>query len=300
MKAEVRKQLETNELREQFNRLLHAGKKPPSVLWLFLVLGVAVALGYWWLSSRTANRNAEAWERYWKQRALMDAVGAELKGTPAEVAIQLDAADAKFEEGYERLFKSPDLAVEELRAASTAYEELSKQTAGRPDLQLRAYSGAGKASEACGDLPRAIQFYQAAKKLGEQTGWVHHPLVLDAAARLERLEGNASLGKEFYQRWPARLPKSQPAGGPPPVPTPPAAVTMPTLPTTPAPTTPAPTSPTEPTLPDALKPMATGSLLSTQPAATIPAAGAPPAPSASAPSLPAAPEPPKPTTTTPK
>lgn len=295
MKAEVRKQLETNDLKDQFNRLLHAGKKPPSVLWLFLVLGVAVAIGFWWLSGRTANRNAEAWERYWKQRALMDAVGADLKGTPAEVAIQLDAADNKFEEGYERLFKSPDLAVEELKAASTAYEELSKQTSGRPDLQLRAYSGAGKAAEAIGDLPRAIQFYQAAKKLGEQAGWSQHPLVLDAAARLARLEGSASLGKEFYQNWPARLPKSQPIGAPPPVPTPPAAMTLPTFPTTPAPTTPA-----LPTLPEALKPVATGSLLPTQPAATAPAAGAPPAPPAGAPSTPTPSAPTKPTATAPK
>lgn len=271
MKAEERKQLETNELREQLSRLLHAGKKPPSVIWLLLALGVVVVLGYWWLSGRTAARNADAWERYWKQRALMDAVGGELKGTPAEVAIALDAADAKYEEGFERLFKSPDLAVEELKAASTAYEELSKKITGQPDLQLRALIGAGKASEAMGDLPRALFFYRAVKQLGEQLNWREHPVVLDASQRLSKLDGQATSGQAFYQGWPGRLPKAQPLT-PPPTPTPPAATPLPTFPA--AATTP--TVPQVPPLPEALKPVPTGSLLPTPTMPTATAAGSPP------------------------
>lgn len=271
MKAEERKQLETNELREQLSRLLRAGKRPPSVIWLLLALGVVVVLGYWWLSSRTAVRNADAWERYWKQRALMDAVGGELKGTPAEIAIALDAADAKYEEGFERLFKSPDLAVEELKAASTAYEELSKKVTGQPDLQMRALIGAGKASEAMGDLPRAIFFYRAVIKLGEQLNWSEQPFVLDASQRISKLDGQATSGQAFYQGWPGRLPKARPLT-PPPTPTPPAATPLSTFPAA----DPAPSTPHVPPLPDALKPVATGSLLPTATMPTAPAAGAPP------------------------
>jgi hypothetical protein len=279
MKAEERKQLETNELREQLSRLLHTGKKPPSVLWVLIAVGVVVVLGYWWLSGRTALRNADAWERYWKQRALMDAVGGELKGTPAEIAIALDAADAKYEEGFERLFKSPDLAVEELKAASTAYEELSKKISGKPDLQVRALLGAGKASEAMGDLPRAIFFYRAVKQLGEQLNWSEHPLVVDASQRLSKLDGQATSGQAFYQGWPSRLPKAQPLT-PPPAPTPPAHNPLPTFPSA----TPAPTVPQVPPLPEALKPVPTGSLLPTSTMPTSPAAASPPpAPPASPP-----------------
>lgn len=285
MKAETRKQLETNELKEQLGRLWQPGKKPPSVLWLFLVLGVVVGVGYWWISSRAADRNAEAWTRFFKSRAVMDAIGGELKGTPAELAVLLDEADAKFEDGFGRLFSNPELALEEMKIASTTYEELSKRTDGHPDLQVRALSGAGKASEAMGDLTRALYFYHAAKKLGEQRGWHQHPLVVDAANRVSRLEGDTASGRAFYTDWPARLPKAQPLGPPP---APPEAPPLVPLPTFPADATPAPTTPVMPPLPDALKPVPTGSLLPTQPepptpTETTPAPPAPPAPTATAP-----------------
>jgi hypothetical protein len=66
MKAEHRKELQTNALADLLGRTVRKARSGPgfSWFWTFVILLIlAVGLGYWWITKNKARENSEAWAR---------------------------------------------------------------------------------------------------------------------------------------------------------------------------------------------------------------------------------------------
>ncbi len=276
MKAEHRKELQTNSLSRQLSNLINYSKKPPSTIWMIVGVIVLLAIAYWWLTSMMANRAGSSWIALWNWRNSIENAPKQLAGTAADKALQLLQADSLFDTANENMMLSPQMAQDGYREASAKYEEVAKAVGSQPFMALRANMGAARSAEAMGDIARARTFYEAALKVAESHKWTDHPLALDARQRLQAMEQKGD-AVAFYANWPDRLPKSKPTdpkAPPTPFEPPPLSPTSPTTtapstntfappmpstqPTASTPQTSAPmnTAPTQPT-PTATKPIAT-------------------------------------------
>lgn len=260
MKAEVRKQLETNSLNEGFTHFIQGGYKKPGALWVLLGVGVAVVALYWWLTSVLSARAADSWTKLYMNQAFIGSMADELKNTSAGLATELLAADQDFDRAGMQMQLDAKNAEPSYQAAAEKYAAVAGKANGIPELHLRALVGAAKSNENLGKLEEAIRFYRQAVEVAMKAKLNDHPLLLQSQASLASLD-DANGGKAFYNGWPTRLPKS--------------AANRPME---------APTPPPTPKLPDLIDPKATvpastqpGSFV--PPTATVPAATAPnPAP----------------------
>ncbi len=259
MKAEHRKELETNSLARQLTNFVRYSKKPPSTIWVLLGVVVLLAIAYWWLTGVMTNRAGSSWIALWNWRSVIEQAPKELSGTAADKAMQLLQADSLFNDASQSLMMSPEMAQEKYREASMKYEEVAKAASGQPFMALRALMGAARSAEAQGDLTRAKAFYETALKLAEAENWPDHPLAREARTRSQGIAAANGFMAAFYANWPNRLPKSKPTDvTAPPRPTEPDPIT-PTAPmgTSPDPVTSAPPIPPPSTAPEATAPMAT-------------------------------------------
>lgn len=213
MKAETRKQLETNSLAESMNRLLHGGAKSPSIIWVLLGVAVVVGVLFWWLTSSISARAADAWSRLWiKQNSGLAAIAAggddELKNTAAALGAELLAADSQFDVAHQMMtFSDAKAAQPSFENAAQKYVAVGNKAASVPEVQLRALAGAAKCYETIGALDQAVNLYKSAVAAGEAAKLDRHPLVEEARKKLALFTGPKSEGREFYAGWPNRLPK---------------------------------------------------------------------------------------------
>jgi tetratricopeptide (TPR) repeat protein len=212
MKAEHRKELQTNALASQVTKLMERTRSSSGVVWALLLLIVVVGLVYWWWTGRTVTKISAAWRDYWRSRESAEGLKLtmdDLKGTAAERAAKLSRADLLYEEGYQALFKNPAEARKSFDEAAELYDELAGARIDSPEFTMRALLGAGKCQESVGELDRAKHYYnELISRFGGQKDaqGSPHPLLADARKRLEHLDAAGGLAA-FYKNWPGRLPK---------------------------------------------------------------------------------------------
>jgi tetratricopeptide (TPR) repeat protein len=222
MKAEHRKELETNVLADRLGRFIEGVKEGPSpTTWLVLfVVAIAVVLIFVWRYF-THEAEAKSGARWVRLDSLTSAgdledfiKDKENKGTPQLRAARFELARFNLAEGL-RDFGKPlrhSLAHDQLKNAAETYEQLAEEPGDVPLLQEEALLGAARANESLGNLIKATTYYERLVKEHDKS-----QLAKDARAAIERLgdEKNAADFKAL-----ADLAKTQPPPVLPPSPSP--------------------------------------------------------------------------------
>jgi hypothetical protein len=225
MKAEHRKELQTNVLADRMGKFLQGASSTSGAVWALLGIVIVVGVAYWWWTTRAANRISAAWIDYWDHRqsaeSLEDVMQRE-KGTAAERAARLSRADFLYDEGYKALFtaKGPQGAKAHFEEAARIYKELGDNPGDSREVTIRALIGQAKAHESLaslgkeGSLEEARRLYELIhEKYGQEP---RGPLVQAAEERLEMLKGQGN--KEalaFYQKWHGSLARIEETPKPP-------------------------------------------------------------------------------------
>jgi tetratricopeptide (TPR) repeat protein len=219
MKAEHRKELQTNVLADRLGHLYESVKEGPSrTTWL--VLGVAALVVVLVLAWRYFAQSAEAISaaRWVRLDSLTTASELEdfindkdNKGTPQLNAARFELARMSLAEGLREMGKPlrRTEAVGQVRKAAETYEKLADEAGEVPLLQEEALMGAARAYESLGEYAKAKPFYERLVKEHGKSAFAK-----EASASLERLNDE----KDADLRALAELAQAKP---PPPVPTPP-------------------------------------------------------------------------------
>jgi hypothetical protein len=209
MKAEHRKELQTNVLADRLGKAIQGMKEGPSRGTLLIVGGAALigllAFVWWYFWSTSQAAESARWAQWdsLSTPAALDsfAQNKENQGTPQGRLARFQIARLSLLGGLSKLGSDRAGALESVRKAAGLYEGLANEASELPLLQQEALLGAGKAHEALGDVEKAKGYY---KKLADS-----HPDTAfgkDARAQLDRLEKD---GKDLQEL--AAEPK--PAGG---------------------------------------------------------------------------------------
>ncbi len=217
MKAEHRKELETNVLADSVGRTLKGLKEGPSRgTWVALsMVGVVLILFFTW---RIVKQHAEtsSSDLYLKWAAL--ATPAELEAFAKDNAGTMQGRLARFRlarldmaEGIANV-GTPQLraeALDHMRKAGELYKELANETGSQSILQQEALLNAGKAFETLDELDTARGFYSRLQKSYPNTY-----AGKDAEDALKRLEGD-SPDLVFLKQFVKQKEKEKaPGGGP--------------------------------------------------------------------------------------
>ena len=216
MKAEHRKELQTNVLADRLGRLVQGAKTGPSQKALLavaaVVLVVVVLVAWIMIARRTSENRAKQWVAI-DEATSIDNLDDIIKGSPGS----LPARDARFmkarklmQDAQAHLF-SPDFsaeirnranlpmgrsqALESIQEAGKLYEELAKECKDNPVLVQEALMGLGTCHFIRGEYPDAIAAYQELRQTLSEIG----------AGREGRPAGEAARGR-FGRR--ARVPGS--------------------------------------------------------------------------------------------
>jgi tetratricopeptide (TPR) repeat protein len=203
MKAEHRKELQTNVLADNLGKALQGIKEGPSRGTLIFVGVVALAgllIFIWWYfwsaSQATDSARWTAWDGLTTTAALDGfAQNKDNQGTTQGRVARFQIARVSLLSGIRELGSSRAQALENIRKAAQAYEALANETSDLPLMQEEALLGAGKANEALGEVEKAKGFY---KKLAD--AHPNSPFGKDARAQLERLEKDAKDVQELAQQ----------------------------------------------------------------------------------------------------
>jgi tetratricopeptide (TPR) repeat protein len=191
MKADQRKELQTNSLVRFIGRLKQNFKGAPSrkatVIWGIVVLALVVFIGWKIASSLSTKNNSRRWVEL-DSLAGADELNEFIdknRGTVQAHVARLQIARADLEKGLEDLYDplTRDSALEKLKNAAGDYEELAKQFKATPVLVQECLFGAGKAYEGMGDLDRAREFYTDL-----QNRFKDSTLAAEAEGRLRNIE----------------------------------------------------------------------------------------------------------------
>ena len=246
MKAEHRKELQTNALADGLGRLLQGMKTGPSrgslVLWGAAAVIVLAVVGWYYFAGVQRDQTSTLWrkvdandrdlsaaEDLTKVESLLkdiDQTARENEGTPAARALRFQQARALMQLGLERLYNDADrkAAVEQLRQAVEVYKALAQRATGVPSLQQEALLMIAKASESLGEVDEALVKYREAARLDKGSA---HGKEADERAKYLEVDENRRRVESFYKE----MAKIAEARAKPPEPTP----SLPPLPVTPAP-----------------------------------------------------------------
>lgn len=189
MKAEERKELQTNSLARFVTRLKHNLKSGPSrrttVVWGLILLALFLFIGWRFFSNQAEKRNSARWLKLDTASSpsdLQDLIEAN-KGTVQAHAARLLVARQDLKDGLADLYNQRKEAEERLKRAATAYEDLIKQFKNTPILVQECLLGAGKAREGLGEMDRALAFYKRLQK-----DFKDSPLTKEAEGRAQGIE----------------------------------------------------------------------------------------------------------------
>jgi hypothetical protein len=167
MKAEHRKELQTNVLADQMGRFLKSVRSgPPStsvVVWVIvaLIVGLFVAWLYYPRTSLPWNELYGASELSGVERdKKLEDINKKNHGTPLSRVARFQQARDLLQRGQEELCAQPVEARELLEKAGALYEQLALETTAEPLLAQEALMGVATAAESRGDLKRAQEFYR--------------------------------------------------------------------------------------------------------------------------------------------
>jgi tetratricopeptide (TPR) repeat protein len=209
MKADHRKELQTNLLADRLSRAAHSLTQAPSrstMIYLGLAaLAVVLILTWRYFSASSEASSSERWRK-------LDEVifGAQLdefvqdkdvQGTRQGLVARFKEARRLLQDGLRDLGTRKADARQNVEKGTQAYEALLKESLPVPLLQQEALWGAAKGYEALGDLDKAKQYYE---RLVKEHG--NSALGRDADKALARLNDEDNrrdledLAKEFGAR----------------------------------------------------------------------------------------------------
>ncbi len=166
MKAEHRKQLETNTLADRMGGLAQSFREGPSrnaVVYGTLVVAVLVLiLIYRWVAANATANDSGRWVR-WDQisnREQADSFVKENLDTEQARLARFEVARLDLVQGFRDLASlNRDEAIRRVRSAAEAYEKLAGESGNTPQLTREALLNAAKAREGLGEYEQARQLY---------------------------------------------------------------------------------------------------------------------------------------------
>jgi hypothetical protein len=245
MKAEHRKELQTNLLADRMGRLVQgvrSGPRSTSVgVWVIAVLALATLAG-WYFADSTRGTQGSAWVRLGgitgsvedqnlgtaadltDERALNEVIQ-NYPGTLPARAARYQRARMLLNRGLKSLYgTNRSLAIEDLETARQLYKGLAAECAGNDILVPEALMGVAKAEEALvgvprktdepessrGDLDQALQWYDRLAR-----AYSNSFLGEQAAKHATELRANRDQVVRFYADLNKSAGKSPPSGNPP-------------------------------------------------------------------------------------
>lgn len=220
MKAEHRKELQTNLLADRLGRLVKGVRSGPlsmgAIVWTVIIL-VALVGAIWLFNRGGSSSGSDAWVRLDgnEDPAALQRIADDHPGTSVGRAARLERARILLAHGLagicpddratpEDKTKERDRAIQDLEDTRDVFRTLASEAGSDPLLAQEAFVGAAKAEEALvqvpkadkpgefrGDLGQALTFYQDALK----TLPSDNPLAETIAKHVKELEKG---GKEFY------------------------------------------------------------------------------------------------------
>ncbi len=213
MKAEHRKELQTNALADSVGRLIQNVRSRPDSTSLaalaILVLAGGIFLGWWWWSNYSEKTRSAQWLLLDEARNLNTLNKVAEEGGSAGRIARFQKARVLLREGLENLasYKPDPNAGEEEKAknppprekieqARDLYAKLADESRDSPLLAQEALMGVAKAKESLGDLDGALAGYKTLAErypksfLGEQ-----------AKRRADQLEERKAQYEAFYQEF---------------------------------------------------------------------------------------------------
>jgi hypothetical protein len=216
MKAEHRKELQTNYLADRMGRLMQGMKAGPQssgsvVVWVLASLTIGTAV-VWYLAGANSNRSP-LWVQFEEESAQHDLEGLVKlananPGTLPARAARFQRARISLQEGLAGLYSSQrEAAVSQVKQARQLYADLAQECTDDPILAPQALMGAAKAEEALTGIPKADD---SAESLGtvDKALEYYHRLAKDypnsflakaAQERIDKLEKSRDDADKFYQ-----------------------------------------------------------------------------------------------------
>jgi hypothetical protein len=221
MKAEHRKELETNILADRMGRMLQGMKSAPkgtsALIWVFVILALVTIVAWRWYASSVRNDRSALWtslNRYSEEQIPaqlhdLQTLFEDHRGTIAGRAARFQEARLRLRDGQRNLTtRERDHAIQDVDRARAIYRELIDACPDEPILEQEALMGVASAEESLvgvhykpeksdeeitGNLATAIEYYQrlAAKYPNSVNGGV-------AKKRLEKLGANEKEIESFY------------------------------------------------------------------------------------------------------
>ncbi len=211
MKTERRKELQTNTLADWLGKRLERLLPYSRLIAAAIVAASVLVILFVYLSSQSAAREEEAWNRYFaaiannKPEQLMQ-VAEEFQGEPVSASARLIVAESQLAQGIDALFRDRSLGQQELGKAAQQFQTVLEQS--KDDLLLqRATYGLARAKESLNELPAAQAQYE---RLAQD--WPDGALAKLAQRRVKDLKNRST--KEFYD-WFARQDPKPPLQGEP-------------------------------------------------------------------------------------
>jgi tetratricopeptide (TPR) repeat protein len=207
MKAEQRKELQTNWLADHLGRWLQTLSSGPStgstIVWGVLILVLGGGAAWWYLYAvPAAQRNAALWTKLDNTSSLdgLDTIIKENPTTPQARIAEFLKARTLLRVGLEKLAAAADKDRTEARnkveEAATLYASLAKRPLDSPLLTQEALLGAARANESLGNIEEALAFYDQLR-----TRFKDSPFGKEAAATYEKLKANEDAVKAFYTEF---------------------------------------------------------------------------------------------------
>jgi hypothetical protein len=212
MKAEHRRELNTNALADRMGRLVQGMKETPqggsAVIWIVGIVAV-VTLVTWFFAS-----GATSWSQYWiqldtaKEPADFAKIAEASQGTMPARAARFQVARLQLRDGLRNMY-APErrtLAIQSIEEARRAFTELAAECKGDPLLVQEALLGAAQAEEALigvplkddpakssGNLDRVLELYHEIAD-----GYPASYFAQVADKRLHELENDKAAVESFY------------------------------------------------------------------------------------------------------
>ena len=213
MKAEHRKELQTNYLADRMGRLMQGMKAGPQntgsmVIWVLVALTIGTVV-VWYIAGMNSNRSP-LWVRFEQDsdrhdlEGLMQLANANPGTLPARAA-RLQRARISLEEGLASLYGiQREAAVSQVKQARQLYADLAQECTDDPILAPQTLMGAAKAEEALAGIPKtddasecldkALEYYRRLTK-----NYPNSFLAKAAQERVDSLEKNRDDADKFYQ-----------------------------------------------------------------------------------------------------
>ena len=216
MKAEHRKELQTNFLADRMGRLMQGMKAGPQtsgsvVIWVLAALTIGTIVA-WYVAGMNSNRSP-LWVRFEKDSADRDLEGLRSlaisnPGTLPARAARFQRARVSLQEGLANLYSNQrEAAVSQVKQARHLYADLAQECTDDPILAPQALMGAAKAEEALAGIPKGDDSAESLGSVDKALEYYHrlakdYPnsfLAKAAQERIDNLEKSRDDADKFYQ-----------------------------------------------------------------------------------------------------